>query len=240
MVTGLKSFLSFFLSAPGQHNVWPGLCWQRLLRETVSPSGLGVPHEGVTPSSNAGDSFHIQTHEGVRCVHTEGHRQKREGEKQIFFCDKGSVTPQAVSSVAEVLLAKTSSASNCSSSNLNEPKRSFALLILTSMFSLNPLAGWDIKTHKQSVITTSRKAKPLFFFKKKHTTNCRICANHTQPCTVKQAHTHTYAYKHSPDTTLGILERKLLTVRMETPPAFSSCIRVTMSSICGKPGGRVC
>lgn len=44
-------------------------------------------------------------------------------------------------------------------------------------------------------------------------------------------------YGHQPETTLGILERKLLTVRMDTPPAFSSCIRVTMSSICGGEEG---
>lgn len=41
---------------------------------------------------------------------------------------------------------------------------------------------------------------------------------------------------HQPETTLGILERKLLTVRIDTPPAFSSCIRVTMSSICSRGG----
>lgn len=59
---------------------------------------------------------------------------------------------------------------------------------------------------------------------------------HTRAARLQGASRHN-TYGHQPETTLGILERKLLTVRMDTPPAFSSCIRVTMSSICGGEEG---
>lgn len=97
MVTGLQSFLS--LSAPGQHNIWPGLCaWQRLQRELVRPSGLGEPREGVTQRQPLGErerphrptlvTHFIQKHMKEYSAHTHTHRgtqAEKRPRKLTFF-----------------------------------------------------------------------------------------------------------------------------------------------------------
>lgn len=82
---------------------------------------------GATPSSVRGDSLHTRAHSSTNVNEYSLWRQRERREE--LFCDsyKGSTAPRAVSSMAKVLLAKTSSASNSSSCNLNEPKRSYFL-----------------------------------------------------------------------------------------------------------------
>lgn len=130
-------------------------------REAVGPGGAmwrsdseTASGRGATPSSVRGDSLHTRAHRSTNVNEYSLWRQRERREE--LFCDsyKGSTAPRAVSSMAKVLLAKTSSASNSSSCNLNEPKRSCFLHWLPHT-QIN--SRWKKQIHLTCIILLNQK-----------------------------------------------------------------------------------
>lgn len=156
-------------------------------------------------------------HEWVTLKATGAAGAKRERKKGTFFCcDKGSATPQAVSTVAEVLLAKTSSASNCSSSNSNEPKRSYLLCWFWLVLSPD-----ETSKHTNKELSSHQVRQALI---KKETHNELQC-KHMQPCTVnRHTHTHTHIQTLTWDHTGDLGEEAF-----DSPDGDTSCFFILYS-----------
>lgn len=124
MLTGLQSFLSA-CSRTAQY-LARSMCLADAAErdpEAIKPGG-GATWRSDPPHPTLVTHFihkHMKEYSG--CTQ----RGKRREWVASLQCDGGRVTPRAVSSPTEVILAKTSSASNCSSSHLNVPKRSYLL-----------------------------------------------------------------------------------------------------------------
>lgn len=132
------------LFAPGQHNSFTEI-HQALQGSGVTPS----------PDQSARDSSHIRS-----CImHTQPERKAGS-----LLCDKGTALHhRRFPHWPRFLFAKTPSASDSSSNNLNEPQRSLARLSLTSMFSLSQVHSLD-ETSKH---TTHKPHHRALTFKKK-------------------------------------------------------------------------